>query len=300
MTLVFHQAALGDFALVLPLLRRLPGPVTLITTWSRGRLAAALTPGLHTVDIDQFEFTRLHAPGGPSRLSPAVAEVFAQATLIVDLVGIAGDAWSANLDRLAPQARRVALPTRPPADLLEPLGRQHQRRLADAGVPLGPEPVAGEAPAPPHPAGAPILLHTGGGSPEKCWPPERWIELAVRLRARGHDARLIFGEAEAHRWSDTERQTVEAAGGRGLATLEALVESMLAAPVYAGHDTGPTHIAAQLGLTTFALFGPTHPAVWAPVGRDVRVLAPPGPCPMDWLTVQEVAPLIHQAQSSRR
>ena len=42
MNLVFHQAALGDFALILPLLRGLDGPTTLIAPWSRGRLAAAL------------------------------------------------------------------------------------------------------------------------------------------------------------------------------------------------------------------------------------------------------------------
>ena len=116
MTLVFHQAALGDFALVLPLLRALPGPVTLVTTWSRGRLAAALIDGLRTSDLDQFEFTRLHADGGPSRLSPAVAELFEQATLIVDFVGTGDDAWSANVRRLAPDATHVPLPTRPDAD----------------------------------------------------------------------------------------------------------------------------------------------------------------------------------------
>ena len=111
MTLVFHQAALGDFALVLPLLRALPGPVTLVAPWSRGRLAAALIPDLRTSDIDQFEFTRMHAAGGPSRLSPAVAELFEDATLIVDFVGSGDDAWSANLQRLAPDAPYRPLPT---------------------------------------------------------------------------------------------------------------------------------------------------------------------------------------------
>lgn len=290
MTLVFHQAALGDFALTLPLLRALPGPVTLVTTWSRGRLAAALIDGLRTADLDQFEFTRLHADGGPSRLSPAVAELFEQATLIVDFVGAGDDAWSANVRRLAPDAVHVPLLTRPESRdhaAREPLGVHHRRVLTDAGALLD-APVHPARPGPPPAADAPVLLHPGSGGEAKCWPLERWLDFAEHLVARGHEARLIFGEAEAHRWTDPQRAAVEAAGGRGLANLEALVEALLPARFYVGHDAGPSHLAAQLGVPTVALFGPTDPAVWAPVGVDVRVIAPPKPCAMDWLSVAEV------------
>jgi len=294
MTLVFHQAALGDYALALPLLRALPGPVTLVTTWSRGRLAAALIDGLRTADLDQFEFTRLHADGGPSRLSPAVAELFEAATLIVDFVGTGDDAWSANVRRLAPDAEHVPLPTRPASAACEPLGMQHRRALTEAGVKVAP--LAHPArPGPPPAANAPVVLHPGSGGEAKCWPLERWLDLADRLRARGDDARLIFGEAEAHRWTDAQRAAVEAAGGRGLATLEALVEALLPAPRYVGHDAGPSHLAAQLGVPTLALFGPTDPAVWAPVGADVSVLAPPQPRAMDWLEVGTVESAVTKA-----
>lgn len=292
MTLVFHHAALGDFALVLPLLRALPGPVTLASTWSRGRLATALIEGLRTSDIDQFEFTRMHAPGGPSQLSPAVAELFENATLIVDFVGNGGDdAWGGNLQRLAPHALYVCLPTRPTTAVALPLGEQHRQLLTQAGVTLNP-PHPPALSGPPPPPDAPLVLHPGSGGEAKCWPLAHWLELAEALRARGHDAQLVFGEAEAHRWSDAQRHAVQAAGGRGLATLEALVEAQLGARFYLGHDAGPTHLAAQLGVPTIALFGPTDPAVWGPVGADVRVIAPPSPCPMDWLSVDQVVGLV--------
>jgi len=294
MTLVFHQAALGDYVLALPLLRALPGPVTLVTTWSRGRLAAALIDGLRTADLDQFEFTRLHAEGGPSRLSPAVAELFEAATLIVDFVGTGDDAWSANVRRLAPDAEHVPLHTRPASAAREPLGMQHRRALTEAGVKVAP--LAHPArPGPPPAANAPVVLHPGSGGEAKCWPLERWLDLADRLRARGDDARLIFGEAEAHRWTDAQRAAVEAAGGRGLATLEALVEALLPAQRYVGHDAGPSHLAAQLGVPTTVLFGPTDPEVWAPVGADVSVLAPPQPRAMDWLEVGTVESAVTKA-----
>jgi len=39
-----------------------------------------------------------------------------------------------------------------------------------------------------------------------------------------------------------------------------------------GNDSGPTHLAAAVGCPTVAIFGPTDPAVWAPVGARVAVI----------------------------
>ena len=41
---------------------------------------------------------------------------------------------------------------------------------------------------------------------------------------------------------------------------------------YLGNDSGLGHLAGLLGVPTLALFGPTDPARWAPVGPRVRVL----------------------------
>jgi ADP-heptose:LPS heptosyltransferase len=39
-----------------------------------------------------------------------------------------------------------------------------------------------------------------------------------------------------------------------------------------GNDSGPTHLAAAVGCPTVALFGPTNPAMWSPVGPRVQVV----------------------------
>jgi ADP-heptose:LPS heptosyltransferase len=44
------------------------------------------------------------------------------------------------------------------------------------------------------------------------------------------------------------------------------------AGVYVGNDSGVSHLAAAWGARVLALFGPTDPAQWAPVGPRVRVL----------------------------
>ena len=113
-TLVFHQAALGDFVLTWPLLRRLPAPVRVVAPWGHVELARAALPGVTGLGIEQFEFTRMHAAGGPTALSPAVAELFGSARHVVSFVGGAGSAWAANAERLLTHADRVMLDPRPP------------------------------------------------------------------------------------------------------------------------------------------------------------------------------------------
>jgi ADP-heptose:LPS heptosyltransferase len=57
--------------------------------------------------------------------------------------------------------------------------------------------------------------------------------------------------------------------------------------IMVGHDSGITHLAAAVGTTTLALFGPTDPLVWGPRSRRACVLrpAPPGP-----LTLENLPP----------
>ncbi len=48
--------------------------------------------------------------------------------------------------------------------------------------------------------------------------------------------------------------------------------------LYIGNDSGLTHLAAAVGQPeVLALFGPTDPRVWAPLGPQVRTLT--APCP---------------------
>ena len=39
------------------------------------------------------------------------------------------------------------------------------------------------------------------------------------------------------------------------------------AACYLGNDSGVTHLAGAVGTPTIALFGPTDPATWKPLGR---------------------------------
>src|SRR5207247_10062448 len=41
---------------------------------------------------------------------------------------------------------------------------------------------------------------------------------------------------------------------------------------YLGNDSGLTHLAAMLGVPTVAIFSPTDPKIWRPVGPFVNVI----------------------------
>ena len=96
-----------------------------------------------------------------------------------------------------------------------------------------------------------------------------------------------------------DRAAFERAGGRFLFSLDELAGVVRAARVFVGCDSGPTHLAAQMGVSTAALFGPTDPGTWGPVGARVRLIAPAARAPMAWLVVAGVAAVVAQERSGR-
>lgn len=260
-TLVIHRAALGDSILIWPFLRRLGlGEVTLITDGEKGRLAARFLAGLHqTVDIEAPLWNALWNPDGPGR---DFVGVHPEVSRIESFVACKESVWERNARLVFPNARIAHHQTSPPVRVEAP---EHQPpvRRNDSG---------------------PVVLHVGAGSAAKRWPVQRSVELAGMLA----DIVLLAGEVEREQFSEAEHTLYCNAGGRFCETLLELCDVIEAARLFIGFDSGPAHLAAQIGIPTVALFGPTDPAAWSPIGPDVRVIAPPTPSHMGWLTPAEV------------
>lgn len=125
-----------------------------------------------------------------------------------------------------------------------------------------------------------LAVHPGSGGLGKLWPWRRWQELILRWSARHphHRVVLLTGEAEEERGLGdlplAEAVSALRAEIPGLdwchsPALPELARKMRSWEAFVGHDTGPSHLAAAVGLPTLALFGPTDPAVWAPQGASV-------------------------------
>jgi ADP-heptose:LPS heptosyltransferase len=103
-----------------------------------------------------------------------------------------------------------------------------------------------------------VIIHPGSGSPSKCWP---WF---ADLSDVISDCVVLTGPCESQ--FQTERPRLE-----GL-SLVAVAEEIRNCRAFIGNDSGMTHLAAYWGCPTIALFGPTDPRIWGPVGRRVTII----------------------------
>jgi heptosyltransferase-3 len=106
------------------------------------------------------------------------------------------------------------------------------------------------------------VIHPFSGSPRKCWPLNRYQELA----------RLLEPHIPVRWCAGPEAPLPEAVR---IGDLYELACWLATARVYIGNDSGITHLAAAVGTPVVALFGPTDPRIWAPRGPRVRVIAKP-------------------------
>lgn len=103
-----------------------------------------------------------------------------------------------------------------------------------------------------------IIMHPGSGSPKKCWP---YFDQLGKMLA---NPLLLAGPNEGD--YKTEHPVL-----RDL-SLPEVFNRLRSCSAYIGNDSGITHLAAYIGCPTVALFGPTDPAVWGPIGRRARII----------------------------
>jgi ADP-heptose:LPS heptosyltransferase len=281
--LIARAGALGD---VLLLRRTIAGIV------SAGHRASLLAPASAAALVGPGEVAEALPWDGPEMAALLAGEETGgpvESAIVSADVVIAFSRSAPVLGALAPRARRLV--ARDPAP---PAGGPHASLwLAGALESLGVQ----EAPAP-----APLLftdaeaadaraatavlppgfvaVHPGSGSSAKNWPLERFVEVARRLGG-GQPWLLVLGPAE----EDLVAPVTTSAGGppessgsvpgalvaRGV-SVRGLAAMLARAGLYVGNDSGVSHLAAASGAPTLALFGPTDPAQWSPVGHSVLTL----------------------------
>jgi ADP-heptose:LPS heptosyltransferase len=77
------------------------------------------------------------------------------------------------------------------------------------------------------------------------------------------------------RFAATSEVVIDACSAMDLAELAALLESL---DVFITGDTGPMHLAAAVGTPVIALFGPSDPRRYGPLGSGHHVLRVDLPC----------------------
>lgn len=256
---VFHAGALGDFVLIWPLLRALRrggAEVVVVASASHADLAAREL-GVRGVSAERPWVTALwRGEIGAIPRDRLAAEV--AVSFVADGRTEAGRAWLRNA--AAALGAREVLSVGPPGSS-DRASLWSRARVGELG---SVEPRVN--------ASGPAVLHVGAGGGAKVWPMERWAELTGLLERAGWTVELVAGPVERERFDAGTAAMFAALGGRYVEKLDELADRVRVAGVFIGADTGPTHLAAQLGVPTVALFGPTDPGLWAPVGPCVRVI----------------------------
>jgi heptosyltransferase II len=101
----------------------------------------------------------------------------------------------------------------------------------------------------------------------KCWPPERFAELADRLIARFDADVILFGapserDIAARIAAGMRKRPVNLTGQTSIAELSACFSNC---DLFVGNDSGAMHVAAGAGVPVVAIFGSTDPDGTAPL-----------------------------------
>ncbi len=143
----------------------------------------------------------------------------------------------------------------------------------------------------------------------KCWPPDRFRELAMKLLEETDAWIVFFGDASSFSLVKEicfglPERVMNLAGVTSLRELACLIKDC---SVLVTNDSGPMHIGAAFGTPLVALFGSTDDTVTGPYGQKEGVInkhVKCSPCfkrvcPIDFrcmnaISVEDVAGCVHQ------
>ena len=114
----------------------------------------------------------------------------------------------------------------------------------------------------------------------KCWPPERFAQLADRFISECGVDVIFFGtsgekEIAARIRSHMKSRAISLVGETSMGDLAALFASCSA---FIGNDSGAMHVAAAAGLPVIGIFGSTDPEGTAPVTEQFTLIREPVSC----------------------
>lgn len=283
--LAIHPGALGDCILLGRLLAACYGKqgVTFVGHSQPSRLLAGLGAVEYAVDFDGLPMHELF-----SDPSPAEAQLPARLGTCDRLISLYAEEHALAREKLirACQAQEATfLPIRPPANFpghltelwlekldlpggKESLSRQvwtvppswretGQKRLEQAGW-NGSKPY--------------LVLHPGAGGKDKRHPAAWFADLAEALKNQlAFQPVFVLGPVEREKFSRQERDVIGRFPLVSCPTAEEFAGLLAGAKAMVGHDSGPAHLSASLGIATICLFRTTSPVHFAPLGKEVLI-----------------------------
>ena len=126
-----------------------------------------------------------------------------------------------------------------------------------------------------------VVIHPAALMDTKRWAPERFAQVARKLRDREFTVVLTCGPGEELVVGEVAKQVPSTTMMLGL-TIPKLAALIRGARLYIGNDSGPMHLAAAVGTPTVAIWGSSDSRRWRPWSVEHRLVQNPfecNPCP---------------------
>ena len=117
------------------------------------------------------------------------------------------------------------------------------------------------------PDGRLACIHPGSGSSKKNLAPEFYLQLVgILANEMDFDVKFILGPAEIERGEEGFFSGFGCQRPENLAMLKDLLSGC---SLFVGNDSGVSHLSGFMGVTTFAIYSTTDPAIWGVKGKNV-------------------------------
>jgi predicted lipopolysaccharide heptosyltransferase III len=125
-----------------------------------------------------------------------------------------------------------------------------------------------------------VAVHPGARGKLRRWPPERFAEIANRLR-KSYQANILLiggpGEDELVKTMEAHMEFPPSFISTRLSLL-GIAALIKRCHLFIGNDSAPGHIAAAVNCPNLILFGPTFPHMWRPLSSVGEVVFKDVPC----------------------
>ena len=300
---ILQPGALGDCVLTLPLAEVMKDCLRLGGVDIIGHTEYIdILPGRTCVDsirsIDSVDLHRLFAEAGTFDLvdGDALINVFGDYAWIVTFLGEPDSNFEQNLIFTANCSRSaevITLSTKPSQKFSAHITDFYiQQFITQSGLPLGPWRVRKaksliKATKADISTGRELLeeinidfseelvvIQPGSGGSHKCCHLDNFLAVTKELVSKDIKVIFLLGPVEVEQFSSaTIKKINSVAKCLTDLSLTQVLGLLSCADAFLGNDSGITHLAAALGVRTLAVFGPTNPDLYGPIGPAVTVLA---------------------------
>lgn len=271
---LIHGGALGDFVLTMHLLQGLidQGFEDCLIICRRGyHTLLADAPRTIGIDLETDPAQRLFGAEAGNVLNE-ITRTLPRPLCIIDCLGTQ---LPPHLHDCPLAKIYVPLDTAPQAGNESHILVQWAAQLALVGIPCTPRPPlwlknARRSQQANGPKDRGIVLHPGAGGRNKCWPLDRWIELARFGEKNGLKITWALGPVELDTWTGADLDRLASIGSIcRCIQLGQLVDLLRYVQFFVGNDSGPSHLAAALGCPSVVIFQSTNPNIWSPVDASL-------------------------------